>query len=287
MYCEVYKYNSNNELVLDNDDSSIGNRNPFRYKSYYLDIESGLYYLNSRYYNSKIGRFITIDNINYIDESSIYGYNLYCYCGNNPVMYRDPEGTSTKWWEWALAGTLVVGLIVGAVLTGGTLIGAALAGAAIGAGLSVSTQAFSGELNWGQLALDTGVGAISGLVGASGISRIGAAFVGGAMGGSSSFLSQLIKGEDISSSKFWWKVAIGTAIGFGAGLAGGAGKQNVKASNSAPKVKKALDGINKVLAKQYSGAYSSARYAQATMTNVCNRFASELIKQQKSCLRRR
>ena len=90
--CEVYKYNSNNELVLDNDDTSIGNKNPFRYKSYYYDKESGLYYLNSRYYNPKIGRFITIDSINYIDENSIYGYNLYCYCGNNPVMYIDPNG---------------------------------------------------------------------------------------------------------------------------------------------------------------------------------------------------
>ena len=76
--CEVYKYNSNQGLVLDADNTSIGNRNPFRYKSYYYDKESGLYYLNSMYYNPKIGRFITIDSINYIDENNIYGYNLYC-----------------------------------------------------------------------------------------------------------------------------------------------------------------------------------------------------------------
>ena len=92
--CEVYTYNHNGELVIDNTNYSIGNRNPFRYKSYYFDKESGLYYLNSRYYSPKIGRFITIDYINYIDESSIYGYNLYCYCGNNPIMYVDPSGHS-------------------------------------------------------------------------------------------------------------------------------------------------------------------------------------------------
>ncbi len=87
--CEVYTYNYNGELVIDNTNYSIGNRNPFRYKSYYYDKESGLYYLNSRYYNPKIGRFITIDSIDYIDENNIYGYNLYCYCGNNPVMYLE------------------------------------------------------------------------------------------------------------------------------------------------------------------------------------------------------
>ena len=113
--CEVYKYNSNNELVLDNDDTSIGNRNPFRYKSYYLDKESGFYYLNSRYYNPKIGRFITLDNINYIDENSIYGYNLYCYCGNNPVMYRDPNGYLAFFVLTGIIGAVIGGIAAGTI----------------------------------------------------------------------------------------------------------------------------------------------------------------------------
>ena len=52
---------------------------------------------------------------------------------NNPIMYADPSGHSpTVWWEWALAGVAVAGLIVGSIFTCGTLAGAVLAGAAIG-----------------------------------------------------------------------------------------------------------------------------------------------------------
>ena len=89
---EVYGYDNNGDLVLNNNDSFIGNINPFRYKSYYYDKESGLYYLNSRYYNSEIGRFISPDDISYLDSDIINGLNLYCYCNNNPVMYSDPDG---------------------------------------------------------------------------------------------------------------------------------------------------------------------------------------------------
>ena len=139
--CEVYTYNHNGELVIDVDNTSIGNKNPFRYKSYYLDIESGLYYLNSRYYNPKIGRFITIDNINYIDENSIYGYNLYCYCGNNPIMYSDPSGYD---WDWGAFwnGLLMVGTAITAITLSVTTFGAGIplamsivAGVTLGAGV--------------------------------------------------------------------------------------------------------------------------------------------------------
>ena len=93
---------------------------------------------------------------------------------NNPIMYADPSGHSpTVWWEWALAGVAVAGLIVGSIFTCGTLAGAVLAGAAIGTWISLGTQAFSGELNWGQFALDTGIGAITGLIDGSGVSRGG------------------------------------------------------------------------------------------------------------------
>ncbi len=134
----VWKYN-NGTLVLDTDNTSIGNRNPFRYKSYYLDIESRLYYLNSRYYNPRIGRFITIDSIDYIDESSIYGYNLYCYCGNNPVMYVDTSGHMPEWAMWLIGGVAFAGAIALTALTGG-----ALAPVFIGMGASIATSAIIG-----------------------------------------------------------------------------------------------------------------------------------------------
>ena len=96
-----YSYDAwGNHAVLDGngqeigDAAHIGNKNPFRYRSYYFDTETGLYYLKSRYYDPEICRFITIDDISYIDPETINGLNLYAYCGNNPVMFTDPNGTN-------------------------------------------------------------------------------------------------------------------------------------------------------------------------------------------------
>lgn len=99
-------------------------------------------------------RFISPDSIEYLDPQSINGLNLYCYCMNNAIMYADSSGNSpTAWWEWTFAGVAVAGLIVGSIFTARTLAEAVLSGAAIRAGMSLGTQALSGELNWGQFAL--------------------------------------------------------------------------------------------------------------------------------------
>ncbi len=63
--------------------------NPFRYRGYYYDYETGFYYLQSRYYNPRWGRFINADSCLY---SNLLGFNLFAYCNNNPVMYSDPKG---------------------------------------------------------------------------------------------------------------------------------------------------------------------------------------------------
>ena len=66
--------------------------NPFTYRGYYRDSETGMYYLNSRYYNPKMGRFISADA--YVSTGQgLLGYNMYVYCLNNPVNYVDPSGT--------------------------------------------------------------------------------------------------------------------------------------------------------------------------------------------------
>ena len=91
-----------NHAVLDGngndvtDGNHIGNLNPFRYRGYFYDVETELYYLQTRYYDPEVGRFITIDGIEYLDPESINGLNLYAYCGDNPVMGYDPNGT----WDW-------------------------------------------------------------------------------------------------------------------------------------------------------------------------------------------
>lgn len=69
----------------------IVNLNPFRYRGYFYDRDLGLYYLQSRYYDASIGRFINADG--YITTGQgVLSHNMYAYCGNNPVMYSDPSG---------------------------------------------------------------------------------------------------------------------------------------------------------------------------------------------------
>ena len=64
---------------------SIVTNNPFRYRGYYYDNDLGLYYVSSRYYDPEIGRFLNADN-------NFSNYNLFMYCGNNPVNRIDPNG---------------------------------------------------------------------------------------------------------------------------------------------------------------------------------------------------
>ena len=130
--------------------NSVAKLNPFRYRGYYYDAESGLYYLNSRYYDPSIGRFINADDISYIQPTDINGLNLFAYCGNNPVMYTDPSGCA--WWHWLLGGLMVVGLAVVTAVTAGVA-GAAIAGAAgfsslasFGVGVTVGASALAGSL---------------------------------------------------------------------------------------------------------------------------------------------
>ena len=63
--------------------------NPFRYRGYYYDTETGLYYLQSRYYNPEWGRFLNADAVLY---GSVFGFNQYAYCDNNPVIKVDFGG---------------------------------------------------------------------------------------------------------------------------------------------------------------------------------------------------
>jgi RHS repeat-associated protein len=73
---------------------TTGNKdNPYRYSGYQYDEETDLYYLNARYYDSKIARFLTEDTYGgqYNDPLSL---NRYTYCANNPLIYYDPTGNT-------------------------------------------------------------------------------------------------------------------------------------------------------------------------------------------------
>ena len=75
---------------------SLAEVNPLRYRGYYYDRETGLYYLQSRYYDPEIGRFINADTFASTGQG-ILGCNMFAYCGNEPVIRADPSG-QFPWW---------------------------------------------------------------------------------------------------------------------------------------------------------------------------------------------
>ena len=71
---------------------TLADINPLRYRGYYYDAETGFYYLQSRYYDPEIGRFINADSYASTDATGLLSTNMFAYCENNPVMRVDPTG---------------------------------------------------------------------------------------------------------------------------------------------------------------------------------------------------
>ena len=110
------------------DPEHVAFANPFRYRGYYFDVESGLYYLQSRYYDPVVGRFINADAKIAGVSDSVQGFNLFAYCFNNPVNMQDENGNWPKW----LTGALDI--VSGACqVIGGAAIAAAASWTGVGA----------------------------------------------------------------------------------------------------------------------------------------------------------
>lgn len=237
----------------DADSNSIGNKNPFRYRGYYYDIDNKLYYLQTRYYDPEVGRFINADALEYLDPETLGGLNLYAYCGNNPVMAVDPEGTA--WWD--ILGKILLGvaifavLAVAAVATAGTAIGVILTGAAIGAGCGFFAGGISGAItatmngeNWlegfASGALSGSItGALSGALAATGYG-VGIQVLGNMIiSGGEYLISSAINDEQPTIEGFFISLAVG---GF-AGAAGGDGVAYAKVFKEIVKKSIIKDGI--------------------------------------------
>ena len=137
--CTVY---DSSAKVL-TDPTSIANLNPLRYRGYYYDAETGFYYLQSRYYDPAICRFINADTFATTDANGLLSANMFAYCENIPIMRVDADGE-------------VAHVIVGAII-----------GAALGAGLEVLSQLATGtklaDINWSSVAVEGALGAVSSL----------------------------------------------------------------------------------------------------------------------------
>ena len=136
-----YKYDTwGNVIGMEGSDYGkwVGSLNPFRYRGYYYDDETGMYYLITRYYNPEWGRFLNADN-QVIVGNDLNGINVFAYCGNNPASRTDSTGEA--WWHWLLGAAVVAACAVATVATAGGFAAGMLAVAAVGTGVAAATTA--------------------------------------------------------------------------------------------------------------------------------------------------
>lgn len=132
-------------------EGSLAAANPIRYRGYYFDTETSLYYVSSRYYDPEVGRWTNTDRELAGVDGSVKGYNLFAYCHNNPANMADPEGNWPKWLTGALnvvSGTLqmAAGAALGAA-AGWTGVGAVAAGFLVVNGAATMTQGIGQIVN--------------------------------------------------------------------------------------------------------------------------------------------
>ena len=107
--------------TTDNTSDQIGSRNPFRYREYFYDVETGFYYVSSRYYDPEIERFINADTTDVlVVKTDIYDKNLYAYCDNNPIVRKDSDG---QFWDTALDIAFIVGDIASIIANPSDVLG--------------------------------------------------------------------------------------------------------------------------------------------------------------------
>ena len=190
-----YNYDAwgNCTIASQTTDAVLARVNPIRYRGYYYDTGTGLYYLNARYYNPQWRRFISPDSTEYVDPEAVNGLNRYAYCNNDPVNYADPSGHSV---------TLI-------------LLGAFIFGGAIGAATSFTTQLVQNKtVNWGLVLSDAIFGGIDGLLAASGFGILTSAFLGASLNMLQTAASSAILGENITTVDVFTSLVLGAGGAF-------------------------------------------------------------------------
>ena len=198
-----YDYDPYGKIITATGD--LAEINPLRYRGYYYDSETGFYYLQSRYYDPEICRFINGDKYS-ATATGFLGYNMFAYCDNNPVIRFDNGGT---FWN------IVIGAAVGAIVSGV---------------VSFATQAIEHgieNVNWARVGIAAASGAITGGCAASGIPVNGQMIVGGVVGAVSSGLDTYYAYKNSDEKATVWdytkNIAIGATLGVIGGRLGGSG----------------------------------------------------------------
>ena len=163
--------------------SAANNVNPFRYRGYYYDTETGLYYLQSRYYNPQWGRFLNADFAEVIaNESTLTDKNLYAYCDNNPITRKDEDG---EFWH------VLIGAAVGVVSQYVSDVISNLISGESGLEILIPSSSI----------VDYIASAASGALAATGIGAIGSALASAAIDGTAYVANKLIDGEEINTTE--------------------------------------------------------------------------------------
>ena len=190
---------------------TLGLKNPFRYRGYVYDSDTGLYYLESRYYDPETGRFLSADNTDVLSDSpmSSTNKNLYSYCDNNPIVRADNSG---ELWN------LIIGAAVGAV--------AGFVGQVVS---DIVTSVISGEVTISNWQTYTGAvvgGAVGGaILGGTGNVALANAATGAITTGVGQSLEKLtIKDYDKSWAEIGFNTVADGAISIGLGKLPGVNK---------------------------------------------------------------
>ena len=178
--------------------STSAANNPFRYRGYYYESDLAFYYLQTRYYDAWTGRFISPDTESVITATpnALTDKNLYAYCDNNPVMRRDDDG---EFWLTAMLVGAVVGAVINATVS------------------AVSQKITTGTVNWGEVAVSAGAGALSGAIATTGIGALGAGIINAAIDGTEYLVTQAINGEEFNGTEFVSTMIFG-GVTAGAGI---------------------------------------------------------------------
>ena len=189
--------------------STLGDDNPLRYRGYVYDRETGLYYLQSRYYNPAIGRFINADI--QLSTGSLAGINLFAYCNNNPLIYTDSTGMAPKWWQWVVSGAMFVAGVAMIATGAGSSVGGVLVCASVNSIISsYSSEAIGGT-------------ATAGWVGG---------MITGAVCGTGAGLAGNLLSSATEAAGLWClgKAAASCSVAFGFGFAGSYAGQSTSAA---------------------------------------------------------
>ena len=238
-------YNSSDPV-----NKQIATLNPFRYRGYYFDCETGLYYLNSRYYDPETGRFINADDISVLDLTNvaINGLNLYAYCLNNPVNEVDETGYFLWWIPVIIAAAVAITTVT--VVT------------------SIASQSKKGKVNWLLVAFQGILALASVLLMVTGLGPLGIALWNGAFSFVGTIGEQLMTEGKINFGQLLFT----TALSIFTGGIGKGGANNMRAIRKAliknDDYFKATQSQMKVLYKSNNGLYKTIQGELAAKRNV-------------------